>query len=125
MINTGDLAHFDDAGRLFIDGREDDMIVSGGENVFPGEVEDVLASHPAVAEVAVIGVPDSEFGQRLAAYVVQRPPAGASAAELKEHVKANLERLQGAAGDRLPRRAAAQLPGQGDAAIARSRGSQE
>ena len=125
LINTGDLAHFDDDGRLFIDGREDDMIVSGGENVFPQEVEDVLASHPAVAEVAVIGVPDSEFGQRLAAYVVQRPPAGASAAELKEHVKANLEPFKAPREivflDELPRNSRRQ----GDAAIARRRGSQE
>ena len=64
-LSTGDLGHLDSAGRLFIDGRADDMIISGGENVFPGEVEESLATHPQVAEVAVIGVSDDQFGQRL------------------------------------------------------------
>ena len=73
LLSSGDLGHFDRKGRLFIDGRDDDMIVSGGENVFPAEVEDLLATHPAVAEAAVIGVADEEFGQRLKAFVVRRP----------------------------------------------------
>jgi acyl-CoA synthetase (AMP-forming)/AMP-acid ligase II/NAD(P)-dependent dehydrogenase (short-subunit alcohol dehydrogenase family) len=94
MVNTGDLGHYDAAGRLHIDGREDDMIVSGGENVFPGEVEDTLAAHPAVADVAVIAVPDEEFGQRLAAYVVPSAGAAASADELKAHVKGRLARYK-------------------------------
>ena len=72
LTGTGDLGHLDAEGRLFIDGRADDMIVSGGENVFPGEVEDLLGRHPAVAEVTVKGVEDERFGQRLAAYVVRR-----------------------------------------------------
>jgi acyl-CoA synthetase (AMP-forming)/AMP-acid ligase II/short-subunit dehydrogenase len=88
--STGDLGHFDSAGRLFIDGRADDMIVSGGENVFPLEVEDVLAAHPAVREVAVIGVHDEQFGQRLKAFVVvhdgQRIDAEALCAYLKERI---------------------------------------
>ena len=67
------------------------MIVSGGENVFPQEVEDVLRNHPAVADVAVIGVEDAEFGQRLAAFVVRHPGAEAPESDLKDHVKANLE----------------------------------
>ncbi|MFI8977339.1 AMP-binding protein [Nocardia asteroides] len=70
LMSTGDVGHFDAQGRLFIDGRDDDMIVSGGENVFPGEIEDLLYTHPAIAEAAVIGVADEEFGQRLAAFVV-------------------------------------------------------
>ena len=70
LMNTGDLGHLDAAGRLFIDGREDDMIVSGGENVFPQEVEDVLAGHPRLADAAVVGVEDADFGQRLRAFVV-------------------------------------------------------
>jgi acyl-CoA synthetase (AMP-forming)/AMP-acid ligase II len=78
LMSTGDLGHLDAEGRLFVDGREDDMIVSGGENVFPQEVADVLAAHPDVADVAVIGVEDADFGQRLRAYVV---PAGEGAAE--------------------------------------------
>ena len=70
LFSSGDVGHFDAAGRLFIDGRDDEMIVSGGENVFPREVEDLLADHEGVVEVAVIGVEDEEFGQRLKAFVV-------------------------------------------------------
>src|SRR5207248_380116 len=70
LMSTGDLGHQDAAGRLFIDGRADDMIISGGENVFPSEIEEVLASHPAVAEAAVVGVSDEQFGQRIRAFVV-------------------------------------------------------
>ena len=70
---TGDTGHLDDAGRLFVDGRDDDMIVSGGENVFPSEVEQLLEAHPDVADVAVVGVDDPEFGARLHAYVVRTP----------------------------------------------------
>ena len=70
LLSSGDVGHFDEEGRLFIDGRDDEMIVSGGENVFPREVEDLLAGHDAVKEVAVIGVDDDEFGQRLKAFVV-------------------------------------------------------
>ena len=73
LLSSGDVGHFDDGGRLFIDGRDDEMIVSGGENVFPREVEDLLADHDEVKEVAVIGVDDDEFGQRLKAFVVARP----------------------------------------------------
>lgn len=69
---SGDVGRFDTDGRLFIEGRADDMIVSGGENVFPLEVEEVLASHPGVAEVAVTGVTDDAWGQRLEAFVVRR-----------------------------------------------------
>ncbi|GAA1132469.1 AMP-binding protein [Kribbella jejuensis] len=91
-MSTGDLGHLDAAGRLFIDGREDDMIVSGGENVYPVEVEQCLAAHPAVAEAVVAGVPDEEFGQRLIAYVVLTEPATED--DLIAHVKANLARYK-------------------------------
>jgi len=91
-MHTGDTGHVDAAGLLFVDGRDDDMIVSGGENVFPGEVEDVLAHHPDVQEAAVVGVPDAEFGHRLHAYVVTRPGAGADADELRAHVRTRLAR---------------------------------
>jgi len=90
LLATGDVGHFDAEGRLFIDGRDDDMIVSGGENVFPGEVEDLLAGHPAVCEVAVAGVEDEQFGQRLRAWVVPRPGHEVDEAELKAFVKQNL-----------------------------------
>lgn len=90
LLSTGDVGHFDADGRLFVDGRDDEMIVSGGENVFPREVEDLLAGHEAVVEVAVIGVEDEEFGQRLKAFVVASGDAEVSVEELKVHVKSNL-----------------------------------
>ena len=90
LYSSGDVGHIDADGRLFIDGRDDEMIVSGGENVFPREVEDLLADHEAVEEVAVIGVEDDEFGQRLKAFVVVRTGLEVSAADLTAHVKANL-----------------------------------
>jgi fatty-acyl-CoA synthase len=91
-MSTGDLGHLDQAGRLFVDGREDDMTVSGGENVYPVEVEQCLAAHPAVAEAVVVGVPDEEFGRRLVGYVVLREPV--SEDELVAHVKAHLARYK-------------------------------
>ena len=90
LLCSGDVGHIDADGRLFIDGRDDEMIVSGGENVFPREVEDLLADHEAVVEAAVIGVEDAEFGQRLKAFVVIRDGAEIGEGELKAHVKANL-----------------------------------
>jgi acyl-CoA synthetase (AMP-forming)/AMP-acid ligase II len=90
LLSSGDVGHFDSEGRLFIDGRDDEMIVSGGENVFPREVEDLLSDHEAVAETAVIGVPDEEFGQRLKAFVVLCPGGELSEDEAKAHVKTNL-----------------------------------
>src|SRR5215203_1543709 len=90
LYSSGDVGHFDPDGRLFIDGRDDEMIVSGGENVFPREVEDLLADHEAVEEVAVIGVEDDEFGQRLKAFVVVRRGVEVSEGDLTAHVKANL-----------------------------------
>jgi acyl-CoA synthetase (AMP-forming)/AMP-acid ligase II len=90
LLSSGDVGHFDAGGRLFIDGRDDEMVVSGGENVFPREVEDLLADHAAVDDVAVIGVDDERFGQRLKAFVVRARGATAAEGELKEYVKANL-----------------------------------
>jgi fatty-acyl-CoA synthase len=93
-MSTGDLGHFDEQGRLFIDGRDDDLIVSGGENVFPQEVEDLLLGHDAIADVAVFGVPDEDFGQRLAAQVVLQPQSAASEEELKGFVRERLARYK-------------------------------
>jgi acyl-CoA synthetase (AMP-forming)/AMP-acid ligase II len=90
LLSTGDVGHIDDAGRLFVEGRGDEMIVSGGENIFPSEVEDVLALHPGVAEVAVVGVEDEHFGQRLRAYVVLADGAAVSEDELKQLVRTRL-----------------------------------
>jgi fatty-acyl-CoA synthase len=92
LMSIGDVGHFDENGLLFVDGRDDDMIVSGGENVFPAEVEDLLSDHPALHEAAVIGVSDEAFGQRLKAFVVLSPGARLTAEEAKEHVKNHLAR---------------------------------
>ena len=94
LMSTGDMGHFDAAGRLFVDGRDDEMIVSGGENVFPREVEDLLADHEQIEEAAVIGVPDEEFGQRLKAFVVTRADADLDEEAIKEYVKQNLARYK-------------------------------
>jgi acyl-CoA synthetase (AMP-forming)/AMP-acid ligase II len=94
LLSSGDVGHFDPEGRLFIDGRDDEMIVSGGENVFPREVEDLLAGHLAIAEVAVIGVDDEEFGQRLKAFVVLVERDSVSDDDLREFVKLNLARYK-------------------------------
>ena len=90
LMSSGDVGHFDEEGRLFVDGRDDDMIVSGGENVFPQEVEDLLAGHEKVAEAAVFGVEDTQFGQRLKAVVVTRAGKQLSADGVKQFVKSNL-----------------------------------
>jgi acyl-CoA synthetase (AMP-forming)/AMP-acid ligase II len=94
LVSSGDVGHLDSAGRLFVDGRDDEMIVSGGENVFPREVEDLLANHDAVTEAAVIGVDDEEFGQRLKAFVVLREDEELSEDDVKALVKANLARYK-------------------------------
>ena len=94
LMATGDVGRFDEAGRLFVEGRDDEMIVSGGENVFPKEIEDTLARHDAVADVAAVGVPDPEFGQRLRAFVVLEQGKQAEEEDLKAHVKSNLARYK-------------------------------
>jgi fatty-acyl-CoA synthase len=94
LMSTGDVGHFDAAGRLWIDGRDDDMIVSGGENLFPGEVEELLITHPEVEEAAVIGVDDEEFGKRLAAFVVVRPGSSLDGDGVRDFVKENLARYK-------------------------------
>ncbi len=92
LMSTGDLGHFDGRGRLFIDGRDDDMILSGGENVFPQEVEDTLHAHTDVADAGVFGVSDPDFGQRLAAYVVPSASSAPSQDELRAYVRSRLAR---------------------------------
>jgi acyl-CoA synthetase (AMP-forming)/AMP-acid ligase II/carbon monoxide dehydrogenase subunit G len=94
LMATGDVGRFDEGGRLFVEGRDDEMIVSGGENVFPQEVEDLLARHDAVSEVAAIGVDDEDFGQRLRAFVVLEKRKEATEDELKGYVRANLARYK-------------------------------
>ncbi|NUT49760.1 MAG: AMP-binding protein [Saccharothrix sp.] len=93
LMSTGDLGYRDGAGLLFVAGRDDEMIISGGENVYPREVEDLLANLAGVREVAVVGVPDERFGQRLAAYVVCEEPGLLDADAVREHVRGNLARF--------------------------------
>jgi fatty-acyl-CoA synthase len=92
LMSSGDVGYLDENGLLFVTGRADDMIVSGGENVFPAEVEDLLLSHPDINDVAVVGVDDPEFGQRLAAHVVKAGGARLTAAAVRRFVTDNLAR---------------------------------
>ncbi len=94
LLSSGDVGRFDAQGRLFVEGRDDEMIVSGGENVFPREVEDLLADHADIEEVAVIGVEDAQFGQRLKAFVVPSNGHALTEANVQEYVKANLARYK-------------------------------
>jgi fatty-acyl-CoA synthase len=94
LIATGDVGYLDTHGNLFVSGRDDDMIVSGGENVFPREVEDLLAEHPDVDDVAVIGVPDEHFGERLRAFVVPRSGHELSEEVVRDYVRDNLARFK-------------------------------
>jgi fatty-acyl-CoA synthase len=94
MMATGDVGHFDAAGRLFVDGRSDDMIVSGGENVYPAEVEELLAARPDVREAAVTGVADPRYGARLRAYVVRNPGSAVDEEQLCSYVRENLARYK-------------------------------
>lgn len=89
-MSSGDVGYLDANGRLFVVGRDDEMIVSGGENIYPIEVEKTLAAHPEVAEASVIGVDDEQYGQRLSAFVVLEPGASATVETLKQHVRDNL-----------------------------------
>jgi acyl-CoA synthetase (AMP-forming)/AMP-acid ligase II len=94
---SGDVGRLDDHGRLYVVGRDDEMIVSGGENVYPLEVEQALGDHEEVLEAAVVGVDDERYGQRLAAFVVRRPGAEVTEDSLRRHVKEQL------AGYKVPR----------------------
>lgn len=91
-MSSGDTGHFDDHGLWFVDGRDDDMIVSGGENVYPVEVENLLGDHPGIAEAAVVGVPDPDFGQRLCAFVVVQDGTALDADAVRAHVRNRLAR---------------------------------
>lgn len=90
LMATGDVGRFDEEQRLFVEGRSDDMIVSGGENVFPAEIEDLLTEHKDIADAAVVGVEDPDFGQRLKAFIVTRKGAKLNEKQVKDHVKKNL-----------------------------------
>ncbi|MFT3854820.1 MAG: AMP-binding protein [Ilumatobacteraceae bacterium] len=127
LLSSGDMGHLDPDGHLYVDGRDDDMVVSGGENLFPSEVEELLNHHPKIHEAAVVGVPDEEFGQVLAAFVVKEPRARLSAEQVRAHVREHLARFKvpktvtfvdelprNASGKVLKRELAVAGPGAGD-----------
>ncbi|MFF0611057.1 AMP-binding protein [Nocardia tengchongensis] len=93
MLDTGDIGYLDASGKLFVAGRDDEMIISGGENVFPRAVEEALSHLPQVSEVAVVGVPDHEFGQRLAAFVVRRPGSGLDSDMVRNYIRHRVSRF--------------------------------
>jgi acyl-CoA synthetase (AMP-forming)/AMP-acid ligase II len=92
-MDTGDRGYLDADGRLFVSGRSDDMIISGGENVFPRPVEEALATLPGVADAAVLGVPDAEYGQRLVAYIVAYPRSGLDEDVVREFLRHRVARF--------------------------------
>jgi fatty-acyl-CoA synthase len=94
LMSTGDVGHLDEHGRLFVSGRDDDMIISGGENVYPAEIEDLLTAHPAISEAAVIGVDDPDFGQRLRGYLVPAAGQQPDSEQIRQYVRDNLARFK-------------------------------
>ncbi len=112
-MSSGDMGHFDEHGLLFVDGRDDDMIVSGGENVFPQEVENLLLQRPDISDVAVVGVDDTEFGKRLRAFIVPESGVTPDGEEIKAYIKGNLARYKVPRDvvflDELPRNATGKL----------------
>ena len=86
-LHTGDLGHLDEEGFLYLTDRSKDVIISGGTNIYPREVEEVLLRHPAVFEVAVIGEPEPEWGEQIVAFVVVQPGAEATDADLENWCK--------------------------------------
>jgi fatty-acyl-CoA synthase len=94
LLSSGDVGYFDEHGLLYVSGRDDEMIVSGGENVFPAEVEDLISGHPEVVEATAIGVDDKEFGARLRAFVVKKPDATVNEEDIKIYVREHLARYK-------------------------------
>ncbi|MDX1871942.1 long-chain-fatty-acid--CoA ligase FadD2 [Mycolicibacterium sp. 120266] len=94
MMSSGDVGYFDENGLLYVSGRDDEMIVCGGENVFPAEVEDLISGHPEVVEATALGVEDREFGARLRAFVVKAEGATIDEDAIKSYVKENLARYK-------------------------------
>jgi acyl-CoA synthetase (AMP-forming)/AMP-acid ligase II len=93
LIATGDIGHLTSDGLLHVDGREDDMVISGGENIYPAAVENVIAELPQVREVAVVGVPDREYGQRLAAWIVLYPGERLDSEAVREYIRRTMARF--------------------------------
>ncbi len=93
-MSSGDVGYFDENGLLYVSGRDDEMIVSGGENVFPAEVEDLISGHPEVIEATAIGVDDKEWGQRLRAFVVKAEGSDLTEDDIKKYVRDHLARYK-------------------------------
>jgi len=93
-MSSGDVGYFDEHGLLYVSGRDDEMIVSGGENVFPAEVEDLISGHPDVVEATAVGVEDKEWGHRLRAFVVKTDGASIGEDDIKSYVKEHLARYK-------------------------------
>ena len=94
LLSSGDVGYFDEHGLLYVSGRDDEMIVSGGENVFPAEVEDLISGHPEVIEATAIGVEDKEWGHRLRAFVVKKQDASLDEDSVKHYVRDHLARYK-------------------------------
>jgi fatty-acyl-CoA synthase len=94
LMSSGDVGYFDEDGLLYVSGRDDEMIVSGGENVFPAEVEDLISGHPDVVEATAIGVEDKEYGHRLRAFVVKKGDAHVDEDGIKHYVRDHLARYK-------------------------------
>ena len=94
LMSSGDVGYFDEHGLLYVSGRDDEMIVSGGENVFPAEVEDLISGHPDVVEATAIGVEDKEWGHRLRAFVVEKEGAEVDEDTIKHYVRDHLARYK-------------------------------
>jgi fatty-acyl-CoA synthase len=94
LLSSGDVGYFDEHGLLYVSGRDDEMIVSGGENVFPAEVEDLISGHPEVVEATAIGVEDKEWGHRLRAFVVKKDGADLDEDTVKHYVRDHLARYK-------------------------------
>ncbi len=94
LMSSGDVGYFDEHNLLYVSGRDDEMIVSGGENVFPAEVEDLISGHPEVVEATALGVEDKEWGHRLRAFVVKTDGASVDEDAIKAYVRDNLARYK-------------------------------
>ncbi|TEA06314.1 long-chain-fatty-acid--CoA ligase FadD2 [Mycobacteroides salmoniphilum] len=94
LMSSGDVGYFDEHGLLYVSGRDDEMIVSGGENVFPAEVEDLISGHPDVIEATALGVDDPDWGARLRAFVVRHPESTVDADSIRAYVRDNLARYK-------------------------------
>jgi fatty-acyl-CoA synthase len=94
LMSSGDVGYFDEHGLLYVSGRDDEMIVSGGENVFPAEIEDLISGHPEVVEATALGVEDKEWGHRLRAFVVKTDGASIGEDDIKTYVREHLARYK-------------------------------